>query len=68
MKFLIGLSIISLVVCVVALFGFVAMLLWNALMPAIFQLPVIGFWQALGLLVLSRMFFMNTLSMKTESK
>jgi hypothetical protein len=31
--------------------------LWNLLMPAIFGLPAIGFWQALGLLVLSRVLF-----------
>ena len=31
--------------------------LWNLLMPAIFGLPAISFWQALGLLVLSRVLF-----------
>ncbi len=39
------------------LFGAVTMWLWNALMPAIFNLPVIGFWQTIGLLVLSQIFF-----------
>jgi hypothetical protein len=39
------------------LFVAVTMWLWNALMPAIFKLPEIGFWQAAGLLVLSRIFF-----------
>lgn len=34
--------------------GVAVMLLWNWLMPALFALPVISFWQALGLLVLSR--------------
>jgi UPF0716 family protein affecting phage T7 exclusion len=38
----------------VTLCGVVTMGLWNALMPAIFKLPTIGFWQALGLLLLSR--------------
>ncbi|HVS96280.1 MAG TPA: hypothetical protein VHE54_07330 [Puia sp.] len=33
------------------------MLLWNALMPDLFHLPVITFWQALGLLVLSKILF-----------
>lgn len=38
------------------LFGgsFVVMLLWNALLPAIFGLPALSIWQAVGLLVLSR--------------
>jgi hypothetical protein len=42
-----------------ALAGFsaVVMLLWNALVPAIFGLAVINFWQALGLLVLARILF-----------
>jgi len=35
----------------------VVMSLWNWLMPALFELPVITFWQALGLLVLSRILF-----------
>ena len=34
--------------------------LWNWLMPAIFGLPHIGFWQALGLLLLSRILFGGT--------
>jgi hypothetical protein len=31
--------------------------LWNALMPSIFGLPPIGFWQAVGLLILGRLLF-----------
>lgn len=38
-------------------FGGVVMLLWNALLPALFHLPVIGFWQALGLLLLTKILF-----------
>lgn len=33
------------------------MLLWNWLMPVIFGLTVISFWQALGLLALSKILF-----------
>jgi hypothetical protein len=40
-----------------ALCGAVTMWLWNALMPEIFKLPAIGFWQAVGLLALSQIFF-----------
>lgn len=36
---------------------FVLMFLWNWLMPVIFGLTVITFWQALGLFVLSKIFF-----------
>ena len=41
----------------VALFGFVVMALWNWLMPALFGWKVIGYWQALGLVVLCRILF-----------
>ena len=45
-------------IAAVALFAFiggeVVKLLWNWLMPALFGLPVLSFWQALGLLALSR--------------
>ena len=39
------------------LFTFVVMWLWNWLMPAIFSLGVITFWQAAGLLFLSKILF-----------
>src|ERR1700686_3773245 len=38
----------------VALFGFVVMSLWNWLMPLLFGVRLITFWQALGVLILSR--------------
>ncbi len=37
--------------------GLLVMSLWNALLPAILGVKAIGFWQALGLLVLSRILF-----------
>ena len=37
--------------------GFVVMLLWNWLMPAIFGLTTITYWQAVGLLILSKILF-----------
>jgi len=39
------------------LFGYVVMLLWNWLMPEIFGLRRIGYWQAWGLLALSTILF-----------
>nr|WP_315258393.1 hypothetical protein [uncultured Flavobacterium sp.] len=38
-------------------FTWAVMLLWNALIPSIFGLGIISFWQALELLVLSRLLF-----------
>jgi hypothetical protein len=40
-----------------ALFTFLVMSLWNWLMPALFGWHVINFWQALGILVLSKILF-----------
>jgi hypothetical protein len=45
------------VICVLLVLPYVCMVLWNYLMPTIFSLPEIGYWQALGLLVLSSLFF-----------
>lgn len=39
------------------LFGYVVMLLWNWLMPAIFGLGVITFWQAVGIVILAKLLF-----------
>ena len=39
------------------LFGFVVMWLWNWLMPSIFGLGEITFWQAWGLVVLTHILF-----------
>jgi hypothetical protein len=44
-------------VVAVAVFGFVIMSLWNWLMPTLFGLKEIGFWQALGVFILSKILF-----------
>ena len=46
-----------LIVAGLALFGYVTMLLWNALLPVLFHFSVITFWQAVGLLILTRLLF-----------
>ena len=38
-------------------FGFVVMSLWNWLMPSLFGLHGINFWQGIGILVLSKILF-----------
>lgn len=35
----------------------VVMVLWNTILPDVFQLKTITYWQALGLLILSRILF-----------
>lgn len=46
-----------LIVLFITLFGYALMYLWNWLMPLIFGLPIITFWQALGLCLLSKILF-----------
>ena len=45
------------ILAIAAGFSAVVMLLWNCLIPTIFGLTAIGFWQALGLLLLCRILF-----------
>src|SRR5512142_2258082 len=39
------------------IFGWFVMLLWNWLMPAIFHLGEITFWQAFGIIILAKLIF-----------
>ena len=39
------------------LVGYVLMQLWNWLMPDVFGLPVITYWQAFGILILAKIIF-----------
>jgi hypothetical protein len=50
----VALAVVGLTVVFGAAFGFVVMGLWNSLVPALFGGKTIGFWQALGLLLLAR--------------
>jgi len=47
----------AIAVLVIALAGFIVMQLWNWLTPALFGWHVITFWQALGILILSKILF-----------
>jgi len=51
---LVGLAIVAIII------AFPTMWLWNWLMPVIFSLPEIGFWQALGLNLLSGILIKST--------
>lgn len=52
-----GLKFVLFAALYVTIFGFVVMSLWNWLMPALFGWHLINFWQAVGILVLSKIFF-----------
>ncbi|MBN2362611.1 hypothetical protein JXL83_00605 [candidate division WOR-3 bacterium] len=42
------------------LFGFFVKILWNWLMPELFSLPKISYWQGWGLVLLSHILFKHT--------
>ena len=48
------------------IFAFPVMLLWNWMMPEIFHLPRIGFWQAWGLMFLSSLLIKNNVTMTSK--
>jgi hypothetical protein len=51
--------------CLMAIImGLPLQLLWNWLMPRIFGLPTIGFWEAVGLNVMSGILFKTTVNKK----
>jgi hypothetical protein len=60
---LMGLGIIALIF----LFGWFVMLLWNWLMPEIFGLKTLNYWQAWGLLILSSILFKDMPSGGSDS-
>jgi predicted membrane chloride channel (bestrophin family) len=52
-----GLKFVLFAVLLITVFSFVVMSLWNWLMPALFGWHLIGFWQAAGILLLSKILF-----------
>jgi len=59
-------AFIGLIAIVIVILGYPLMLLWNWLMPIIFGLPEITFWQAIGLNVLSTILFKSTTTIKNK--
>ena len=58
------LYVIGLVILIVMLLGMPLQLLWNWLMPNLFDLPYISFWQAVGLNLLATILFRPTINIK----
>jgi hypothetical protein len=44
-------------IAAIFIFGAITMLLWNCVMPDVFKLGTITYWQAVELLILSKIFF-----------
>jgi hypothetical protein len=60
------LLIVGLIVLAAILLALPLQLLWNWLMPTIFNLPMITFWQALGLNIMSGILFKSNVNIKNE--
>ena len=52
-----GLKFLLFVLLAATVFSFAVMWLWNWLIPSLFGLHAVSFWQALGLLVLCKILF-----------
>lgn len=55
---------IGIICALLLVLGYPLMWLWNWLMPIVFNLPEITFWQAVGLNVLSTILFKSTTTKK----
>lgn len=66
-----GIGVVFLAVVLVAVIGLVAalpvMLLWNAVVPDVFSLPAITYWQAYALYFLCYLLFSHTSSSSKEN-
>ena len=60
------LGIIGILILAVVLLGYPTMLLWNWLMPDLFSLPYITFWQACGINLLASILFKPTINIKND--
>ena len=59
-------AFLGMIAIAMVLLGYPVMLLWNWLIPEIFGLPIINFWQAIGLNLLSTILFKSTTTIKKE--
>ena len=50
------------------LFAWVIMLLWNAVIPTVFGLPEITYWQSFGLKILTRLLFNSHLKFENKKQ
>jgi hypothetical protein len=58
------LTVIGLIILVVMLLGLPLQLLWNWLMPSIFGLKYITFWEAVGLNTIASILFKSNINIK----
>ena len=61
-------GVVGIGIAISLLLALPVMLLWNWLMPELFGLSAIGFWQAAGLMLLSSFLFKASSSSSSSSK
>jgi hypothetical protein len=44
----------------------ILMWLWNSIMVAVFCLPALSYWQAMGIYIISNILFKNSFSLNTK--
>ena len=59
-------TFLGMIAIVMVLLGYPVMLLWNWLVPEIFGLSEITFWQAIGLNILSTILLRSSHTIKTK--
>lgn len=60
------LTVIGLLMLVVMLLGLPLQLLWNWLMPSLFDLRYITFWEAIGLNIMATILFRPNINIKKD--
>ncbi len=58
--------IVALLILAALLFGLPLQFLWNQLMPSIFGLRYIGFWEACGLNLMAGILFRSNITIKKD--
>jgi len=61
------LMIVGILILACLLFGLPLQILWNLLMPELFSLPYITFWQACGLQLLASLLFKSNINLNKKS-
>ena len=60
-------TFLGLIAIVIVILGYPVMLLWNWLIPEIFGLSEITFWQAIGLNILCTILFRPSINIKKQN-
>jgi hypothetical protein len=61
------LTVVGLLILVVMLLGLPLQILWNWLMPSIFGLKYITFWEAVGLNTIASILFKSNINIKKDN-